>query len=85
MSLLYPDLRNVNEDTSNEEFTIVCNVPNLTNCDGVVKEAMDDYWRSKGSGWHFLRTSVLEQLTNEKESTVLKRLMTEKNTLPFMD
>ena len=61
--------RNVNEDTSNKEFTITCNGPNLANCNGVVREAMEDYWRSKGSSWHFLCASVLEQLTQEKEST----------------
>ena len=72
--------RNVNEYTSNEEFTITCNGPNLANCNGMVREAMEDYWRSKGSSWHFLRASVLEQLTQEKESTVLKRMLRKKNT-----
>ena len=40
--------RNVDEDASNQEFEITSNGPNLANCDGVVKDAMEDYWRSKG-------------------------------------
>ena len=77
--------RNVEEDASNQEFEICSNGPNLANCDGVVKDAMEEYWRSKGSNWHFLRVSVLEQLTKEKESTVLKRMSNKKNMLACMD
>ena len=77
--------RNVDEDASNQEFEITSNGPNLANCDGVVKDAMEDYWRSKGSNWHFQRVSVLEHLVKDKESTVLKRMMKQKNVLPCMD
>ena len=39
------------------------NGPNIAKCDGVVMEAMHNYWRKKcGGRWHFFRTCVLEQL-----------------------
>ena len=78
--------RSVDEKTANEEFEVTVNGPNLANCDGVVMEALDNYWRKKSRGsWHFFRTSVLEQLRPTKESVVLTRLLKTKNTLPFMD
>ena len=78
--------RSVDEETANEEFVITVNSPNLANCDGVVREAMEDYWKAKGAGsWHFVRISVLEQLRKDKESVVLSRLLKTKNALPFMD
>ena len=60
--------RSVDEETA--EFVItVNNSPNLANCDGVVREAMVDYFKAKGSGsWHFARISVLEELRKDKES-----------------
>ena len=36
------------EETTNEKFEIDVNGPNLSNCDGIVSEAMDNYWRSRG-------------------------------------
>ena len=78
--------RPTNEETANEEFEIACNGPNLANSDGVVCEAMDSYWRKKGSHWHFFRTSVLEKLNRyEGESEVLNRMIKTKNNLPFMN
>ena len=38
--------RNTEEDGANEEFAIANNGPNLANNDSVIKEAMDDYWKS---------------------------------------
>ena len=62
------------------------NGPNIAKCDGVVMEAMHNYWRKKcGGRWHFFRTCVLEQLRLTKESMVITRLLKSKNTLPFMD
>ena len=53
--------RSVDEETANEEFEVTVNGPNIANCDGVVMEAMHNYWRKKcGGSWHFFRTSVLE-------------------------
>ena len=78
--------RPTNEETANEEFEIACNGPNLANCDGVVREAMDSYWRKKGSPWHFFRLSVVEKLNRFKgDSEVLNRMLTTKNNLPFMN
>eukprot|EP00794_Sanderia_malayensis_P014467 gene14467-15971_t len=54
--------RNMNEESTTQEFLIAINGPNLSHADAVIKEAMNSYWRSKGSTWHFFRTSVLEQL-----------------------
>ena len=69
--------------TANEEFEIACNGPNLANCDGVVCEAMDSYWRKKVSHWHFFRTSVLEKLNRyEVESEVLNRMIKTKIIYP---
>ena len=45
-------------------------------------------WRITGDqrgNWHFQRVSVLEHLAKDKESTVLKRMMKQKNVLPCMD
>ena len=51
-------------------------------CDGVVKEAMDIYW--KGGPWHF-RSSIIEKLKVFKgESEVMDRMMSKDNKLPFM-
>ena len=63
-------IRNTNEKSTNEEFEIAVNGPNLAHCDSVVKEAMDNYWASRGGKWHFFKTSVLETSTQ-----VVKRLM----------
>ena len=53
--------RSSDEDTSNQEFDIAVNGPNLAHCDGVECEAMDKYWREKskeGLGeWHFIKVS----------------------------
>ena len=35
--------RYTNEDTSNQEFEIAVNGPNLAHCDTDVKQAMDQY------------------------------------------
>ena len=54
--------RNMNEGSTTQEFMIAINGPNLAHADAVIKEAMNSYWCSKGSTWHFFRTTVLEQL-----------------------
>ena len=72
--------RNLAEDSSNEEFEIAVNGPNLANSDGVIKEAMETYW--KGGNWHFFRTTLVEKMG---PPTVMKRLISTKNNLPFMD
>ena len=72
--------RNLAEDSSNEEFEIAVNGPNLAHSDAVIKEAMDSYW--KGRQWHFFRTTAVEKMG---PSTVVKRLISTKNNLPFMD
>jgi hypothetical protein len=54
--------RNMNEDSTAQEFMIAVNGPNLSHADSVIKDAMNSYWQSKGSAWHFFRTSVLEKL-----------------------
>lgn len=78
--------RSVDEETANEEFAIAVNGPNLANCDGVVREAMEKYWREKGAGtWHFIRTSVLEQMRPDRESVVIQRMLKTNNILPFMN
>ena len=77
--------RSTNEDTSNEEFKIAVNGPNVSNCDKVVAEAMDLNWGEKGGYWHFFRTSVLEKLKPyNRGSEVLHRHLNTPNSLPFM-
>ena len=71
--------RNTNENSTNEEFEMAVNGPNLAHCDSVVKEAMDNYWASRGGKWHFFKTSVLETSTQ-----VVKRLMCTKKTTIFL-
>ena len=72
-------IRNTNEKSTNEEFEIAVNGPNLAHCDSVVKEAMDNYWASRGGKWHFFKTSVLETSTQ-----VVKRLMCTKKKKKFL-
>ena len=78
--------RSTYEDTANEEFEISVNGPNLAHCDGVVREAMNNYWKSRGGQWHFYRVSVLEKLKSyDGNSEVLHRKINTKNNLPFMN
>ena len=77
--------RSTDEDTSNQEFEIAVNGPNLAHCETVVSEAMYLYWGSKskdGLGdWH-----VVEKLKKyDDKSEVLHRILNQKNNLPFMD
>ena len=51
--------RSTDEDTSNQEFEIALNGPNLAHCDTVVKEAMDQYWKSKYKDGILLRPQIL--------------------------
>lgn len=82
--------RSTDEETSNQEFEIAVNGPNLAHCETVVCESMDLYWRGKsqdGLGeWHFFKTSVVEKLRKyDENSEVIHRILNEKNNLPFMD
>ena len=78
--------RNTEEDATNEEFEVAVNGPNLANCGAVVKEAMDDYWSSRGGRWHFYRRSGVEKLKAFKgNSEVMNRMMETPNHLPFMN
>ena len=66
--------------TSNQEFEIAVNGPNLAHCETVVSEAMLLYWRGKcqeGVGeWHFFKTSVVEKLRKyDANSKVLHRIL----------
>ena len=74
--------RSTDEDTSNQEFEIAVNGPNLAHCDTVLKKAMNQYWKSKskdgGIEWHFVKTSVIGG------SEFLHRMLNTKNNLPFM-
>ena len=71
--------RNTNEASANEEFEIAVNGPSFAHCDSVIVDAMNLYWAERGGMWHFFRKSVLDQ-----ESTVIKRLKSQKNNFPFM-
>ena len=82
--------RSTDEETSNQEFEIAVNGPNLAHCETVVSEAMDIYWRGKSNDglgeWHFFKTSVLEKLKKyDDNSEVLHRILNTRNNLPFMD
>lgn len=78
--------RNMNEESTAQEFMIAVNGPNLAHGDAIIKEAMNSYWRSKGSTWHFFRTTVLEQLKEHSGgSQVLNRLLKQPSKLPFME
>jgi hypothetical protein len=78
--------RNTEEESTNEEFEIAVNGPNLANCNAVVTEAMTEYWKSRGGSWHFFRVSVVEKLNQYKgDSEVMHRLFGNKNSLPFMN
>ena len=39
--------RSTDEETSNQEFQIAVNNPNIAYCDGIGQEAMDKYWKDK--------------------------------------
>ena len=78
--------RNTEKGSTNEEFEIATNGPNIANCDGVVKEAMNLYWSSSGGSWHFFRSSVVEKLKSFRgDSEVMDRIMSTENSLPFMN
>ena len=78
--------RNTEEDATNEEFEVAVNGPNLANCGAVVKEALDDYWSSRGGRLHFCRRSGVEKLKAFKgNSEVMNRMMETPNHLPFMN
>ena len=84
--------RSTDEETSNKEFEIAVNGPNLARCDIIVQEAIDKYWKYKSKDgkvageWHFYKKSVLEKLSSlEDNSVVLNRMMKQKNNLPFMN
>ena len=51
--------RSTDEDTSSQEFEIAVNGPNLAHSDTVVKEAMDQYWKTKYKDGIFLRPQIL--------------------------
>ena len=75
--------RNTEEAATNEEFEIATNGPNISDCDSVVREAMDLYW--KGEAWHFFRSSIIEKLKTFKgDSQVMDRMMNVENKFPFM-
>jgi hypothetical protein len=80
--------RNTNEETANQEFEIAVNGSNLANCDSVVSEARDAYWRGKDAAgaWNFFKTNVIEKLTTyDGGSQVLHRITNNRNNLPFTD
>ena len=81
----FDERRNLDEGNATDEFKIAVNGPNLAHSDPMVKEAMDGYWGSKKSGWHFYRTIVIEQMQRyEGGSKVVSRLMKKPSNLPFM-
>ena len=45
--------RSTNEESTNKEFEIAVNGPNLANCDSVVLEATNTYWVTRGGSWYF--------------------------------
>ena len=80
--------RNVDEESSSQEFEISQNGPSYANCDGVVKEAMRNYWMENGKNgaWHFTRTSADRFLKKlDHGSVVLDRLFKQSSSLPSMD
>ena len=76
--------RNTSEDSTNEEFEIVVNGQNLANCDSVVLEAMNNYWASRSGSWHLFRKTIIEKISSQEASTVLKRMLNTKNNLLLM-
>ena len=56
--------RRTDEESTNEEFEIAVNGPNLANRDSVISEAMHSYWVSRGGSWHFVRKTVVEKLSS---------------------
>ncbi len=62
------------------------NGPNLSHSDTIIKEAMNAYWKSKGSPWHILRTTILEQLKEHAGgSQAIHRLVKQASKLQFME
>ena len=67
--------RNLEEKGANEEFEIAMNGPCLAKSDSVIYEAMQSYWNSQSSPWHFYKTTVLEGVSSK--SVVVDRLCKE--------
>ena len=67
--------RNLSEEGAKEEFEIAMNGPCPHKSDSVIFEAMQNYWRSQNSPWHFYKTTVLEDVSCK--SVVVDRLCNE--------
>ena len=52
---------------------IAVNGPNLSHCDNSVKEAMDSYWRSKGSSSQWTLTGSQKGVVGNGLSPEVKR------------
>ena len=65
------------EKSTNEEFEIAVNGPNLAHCDSVVKESMDNYWASRGGKCRevalFQDLSIGDKLSSDKKIDVHKK------------
>ena len=65
------------ENSINDVFEIVANGPSPANCDTIVENALDKYF--KGQQWHFITDRVF------KKSETILRLEQQKSSLPFME
>ena len=50
-------MRSTDDQTSNEDFEIAVNGPDLSHCEDVVEEAMNKYGKGE---WHFTRPQLLK-------------------------
>ena len=68
------------EDSINDVFEIISNGPSPTNCDTIVKTALDNYFeKHQTKSWHFITEKVF------KKSETILRLESQKSSLPFME
>ena len=65
------------EESINDVFEIVANGPSPANCDTIVENGLDKYF--KGQQWHFITDRVF------KKSETILRLEQQKSSLPFME
>ena len=79
--------RQLTEDHALEEMEISENGPILVKADGVLKAAMNRYWKTNSDDrkWHFIRTSKYIKCYQGNQGKTVSNLLQEKSKFPFQD
>ena len=72
----------MNEESYNEEFCITVNGPDVVQCDSVILEALNSFWKGLCHFYRVSDTSKIHQWGLDLQA--LNRLKKKPNRLPFM-